>query len=1344
MVWSDDALPAGAGTSSVGGDSWNWVSSNPTPLNGSVAHQSSLSAGLHSHAFNWASPLVVNAGDTISAYVYLDPANPPTEIMLSWNLSTGDWEHRAYWGANNISYGTDGTASRRSMGALPATGGWTRLDVPASAVGLEGKSLQGMDFAVFNGRATWDYVGTALPASTNSTSSANTPSGSTNSTSNSSSTNSLGTNAPMFEYDAPNIPAVGDNMLRIIAPNVLELHLINTKPSGGNVTAWDFVNSSGVASLPAPSLFVVTANGLPVVVQTVGFKRRPLSAPLAQRDLRIDNCIYLQLATPIADNANVTVLNPGGLLWSSSLVYNAKAEPLRYSPAIHVNQEGYVPSFPKKAMVGYYLGSLGEMNLPSTTFSIVNADTGTQVFQGTMTQRADVGYNYSPTPYQKVYQADFTSFTTPGNYRLVVPGLGASMEFTINDGAAMSFARAYELGLYHQRCGTSNCMPYTRFTHDACHTPAAVVPTSASVFPFTWTTIANYAQQSNADNPAQTAPRLTSPSAALYPFQRTGNIDTTGGHHDAGDYSKYTINCASLTHELMFSADSLAGVKGLDNLGIPESGDGISDILQEAKWEADYLTKIQDSDGGFYFLVYPQNREYENNVTPDHGDAQVVWPKTTSVTAAAVAALAQCASSPLMKQKYPQAAAVYLQKAQLGWQFLQNAIAAHGKTGAYQKITHYGDDFADADELAWAACEMFLATGDQSIHQTFKSWLPDPTSTSTFRWGWWRMYACYGNAVRSYAFAARSGRLPAGALDAAYLAKCETTITNCANDNMRWSQRGAYGSSFSDEAKAVRSAGWYFSASQAFDIAVGYQLAARADYLDAMVANMNYEGGCNPVNMTYVTGLGWKRQRDIVHGYALNDRHVMPPTGIPQASVQSGFVYLQPYGTELSALTYPSDDAGTAPYPFYDRWCDTWNVTTEFVVTDQARGLGAMAFLAALTPTKTQVWTAPANAQIVGMPDQIAAGTPITVNLQVPGMDLSGARIIWEAKDQQPAYGDSFRFTPTNYGGQWVEAEAQWPDGRRVFAVAGAFAGNNLPTVTVTSDDPDMTSGDSSDTTTFTVTRSGPTTNALAVSLQPSGSATKWNDYRRAQGDMPEDYTIPAGASSVTVTVYSPAGAVTSGTKAAIWTLRSSGNYNLGSPNATTLTIYPNDGSAPQNVTASATGTNASRVDSVAGTFTITRGGSTANSAIMNITLGGTAVNGVDYESVPSSVTIPAGARFTTVTITPKTSASLVGEKTVTLTLSSGALGVNPSGTATIAIAGNSVRSSLSKIAGNGMKISWTGVTGRNYRIASRDNLSSGGWTESGNVTAAGANASWTDTTAASASQRFYVVYVTN
>src|SRR5262249_5469050 len=160
-------------------------------------------------------------------------------------------------------------------------------------------------------------------------------------------------------------------------------------------------------------------------------------------------------------------------------------------------------------------------------------------------------------------------------------------------------------------------------------------------------------------------------------------------------------------------------------------------------------------------------------------------------------------------------------------------------------ITHYGDDFSHDDELAWAACEMFLATGDQTIHQTLKSWFPDPTDSATFRWGWWRQFACYGNAVRSYAFAVRSGRLTASQVDASYLAECVTTVTNAANDAVAWSQQCAYGSSFPTATKAVKGAGWYFSASQAFDIAVGYQIQARPEYLDAMVANMNFEGGCN-------------------------------------------------------------------------------------------------------------------------------------------------------------------------------------------------------------------------------------------------------------------------------------------------------------------------------------------------------------------------------------------------------------------------------------------------------------------------------------------------------------------
>jgi hypothetical protein len=41
---------------------------------------------------------------------------------------------------------------------------------------------------------------------------------------------------------------------------------------------------------------------------------------------------------------------------------------------------------------------------------------------------------------------------------------------------------------------------------------------------------------------------------------------------------------------------------------------------------------MQDDDGGFYFLVYPRDRAYENDVLPDHGDPQIVWPKNTAAT----------------------------------------------------------------------------------------------------------------------------------------------------------------------------------------------------------------------------------------------------------------------------------------------------------------------------------------------------------------------------------------------------------------------------------------------------------------------------------------------------------------------------------------------------------------------------------------------------------------------------------------------------------------------------------------------------------------------------------------
>ena len=158
VVWVEDSVPAGGVTGSDGGDAWSWISSNPPSYAGALAHQSLLAGGEHQHYFYGATAtLSVAVGDSLFAYVYLDPVNPPSEVMLQWN--DGSWEHRAYWGANLLGWGTDGTVSRRYMGALPAAGQWVRLAVPAAQVGLEGRTLNGMAFTLVGGRATWDHAG---------------------------------------------------------------------------------------------------------------------------------------------------------------------------------------------------------------------------------------------------------------------------------------------------------------------------------------------------------------------------------------------------------------------------------------------------------------------------------------------------------------------------------------------------------------------------------------------------------------------------------------------------------------------------------------------------------------------------------------------------------------------------------------------------------------------------------------------------------------------------------------------------------------------------------------------------------------------------------------------------------------------------------------------------------------------------------------------------------------------------------------------------------------------------------------------------------------------------------
>lgn len=825
------------------------------------------------------------------------------------------------------------------------------------------------------------------------------------------------------------MPAVGSHRLRILASAVLELTRVSGGAGADGSPRWEFAGPDGAARLPAPGAFRVSVDGHACVVKAIGFKRRALYAPLARRDLRARSDLYLELQETVGEGATVEVENPDATLWNVGERYRARAERLRWGPAIHVNQVGYAPTFPKQAMVGYSLGSLGELKLPQDVgFQLVDADTGKAAFEGRLRPRQDRGFELGIPPYERVFEADFSAFRRPGVYRLAVPGCGASLPFLIDDGVAAAFARTYALGIYHQRCGAENGLPFTRFTHAPCHMAPAAIPTLA--FRSVQDRLAEDTRDAKS-NPRHTAPALKDVDASLYAFVNRGTVDASGGHHDAGDYSKYAINSAQFIHALVFAADALEGAGELDNLGLPESADGKSDLLQLAKWEADFLSKMQDADGGFYFLVYPRERRYENNVLPDRGDPQVVYPKTTAVTAAATAALAQAGSSPRMKAQFPEAARLYSERARKGWAFLQAAIARHGRDGAYQKITHYGDTFMHDDELAWAATEMFLATGSPEIHARLREWF-DPSDPRTRRYTWQRLFEGYGCAARSYAFAARTGRIPGSALDPGLLSKCERELRAGAVDQLTWARNCAYGTSFPTESKRFRAAGWYFPMEQAFDLAAGYALDPRPELLDGILTNLNFEGGANPSNVTTITGLGWRRPRELVNQYAQNDRRVLPPSGIPESPFTSGFTGYQ-YGRQLAELSFPPDDDRANPFPMYDRWADTFNTTGECVTAIQARGLAVLASLMARTPMKQQPWRS-ATARIAGVPPRAKVGSPVTAQLEVDGLDAARALIVWEADAQEPVFGARRELTIRDPGKHWIEAEAQWPDGRRAFA----------------------------------------------------------------------------------------------------------------------------------------------------------------------------------------------------------------------------------------------------------------------------------------------------------------------
>jgi hypothetical protein len=160
-VWVEDALPPGAKLSAEGGanHAWAFTSGPDYPVYSGTKSAPLTADGLAQFHFIGANPpLKTGPGDTLFAYVFIDPLRLPKEIMLQWH--SDDWKHRAYWGENVIDWGKDGTSERSHVGPLPTTGKWVRLEVDAEKVGIKpGTKLTGFSFTQHGGSVTWDRAG---------------------------------------------------------------------------------------------------------------------------------------------------------------------------------------------------------------------------------------------------------------------------------------------------------------------------------------------------------------------------------------------------------------------------------------------------------------------------------------------------------------------------------------------------------------------------------------------------------------------------------------------------------------------------------------------------------------------------------------------------------------------------------------------------------------------------------------------------------------------------------------------------------------------------------------------------------------------------------------------------------------------------------------------------------------------------------------------------------------------------------------------------------------------------------------------------------------------------------
>jgi len=523
--------------------------------------------------------------------------------------------------------------------------------------------------------------------------------------------------------------------------------------------------------------------------------------------------------------------------------------------AVRMNQLGFLPAAPHRAM----------LNDPSTQplrWQLVDG-AGRALSQGSTTV-----FGADPTSGEHVHRVEFAAPAGSG-YSLKVAGR-----------TSRPFAVSPDI--------------YNRLRHDALnyfYQTRASIPIEA-----------RYAGGAQWARPAGHLPDLASCVAGTdtrgnhWSGCKRGKVDVSGGWYDAGDQGKYVVNGGISVWTLLNfyerqRALGRASAFADGKARIPESGNGVNDLLDEARWELEFFLRMQVPDGthlqlprgqkreaaGLRFadvdasgLVYHKvgDEEWTTLPTPPAEDRQkrVLAPPTTAATLNFAATTAQCAR--IWRTIDPAFSRRCLVASERAWAAaVRNpglyAVAAFPGSGAY------GDEEL-SDEFYWAAAELFITTGSPVYRSTLqKSRFFSATAAPEFGWPSVATLGTISLALVPNQLAARQSERLRGSL------------VNAANGFLAEEARTGYQIPYAPE-------GWPWGSTssilnRAIILGLAHDFTGAERYRTGVIDAMDFVLGRNPLDRSFVTGTGARPMQNPHHRFwtrQLDPKQPGPPPGI--------------------------------------------------------------------------------------------------------------------------------------------------------------------------------------------------------------------------------------------------------------------------------------------------------------------------------------------------------------------------------------------------------------------------------------------------------------------------------